>query len=712
MSDVTETLGSGGRRLDPAGKICIGVDVGGTFTDAVVTDGSGTWRAKAPTTPGDVGRGVLDAVRLAAQRSGHELEAVLPGVRRFGLGTTAVTNVLASRAGLRVGLLTTEGFEALVPLARGRRLNDDEGWLAPPPEIVDPDCVVGVAERIDRDGTVLVPIDVDDVVAAARRLVDEAGVEAFAISFLWSFRNPVHEDQAAHALRQAFPDLPVTAGSELYPAIREYERTTFAVLNAYTAGAFAGVEDLAKTLESLGLRVPLLLVHSAGGSITIGEARRVPVGLAESGPAAGVAACVTVAAATGTPDVVTCDMGGTSFDVSIVAGGQPTRRTRGELMGIWTALSLVDLESIGAGGGSIGWSDARSMLRVGPRSAGSQPGPACYGRGGTSATVTDALVVLGYLDPARFLGGGMRLDEDAAFESCARLGAQLGLDAGEAAWGIRHLALTGMVKAVRGRLASRGLDPRAFGLLSFGGCGALFTPEIARELGSPRVLVPELASVLSAFGAATTDVRRERLRAVDAAMPADAELLEKLTTELGAGIDDDLAADGIPADRRRVVFEADLRFRRQVWELAIPLRDGPVTPAAVDAVLEDFRAEYALRYGRGSLVLGAPIELVSLRAVGTGVAPRASLDAGHGETVPDGTPAEAVDHRRVRVQRAGDGDLDVDVYAGAELRTGHTLTGPALVDGTDTTIWVPEATTMHVDRHGTFVLEPVLESPA
>ena len=329
---------------------CIGVDVGGTFTDAVLTDGIGVWRAKSPTTPGNIGEGVLEAVELAARRAGAELDRVLPSVGRFGLGTTAVTNVLVSRAGRRVGLITTKGFEELVPFARGRKVHDEDGWLTTPPEIVSRHRIIGVSERVDRDGLVVKALDAEELVRAAEYLIEVQQADALALSFLWSFRNPVHEEHALAVINERFPAVPVVSGAALHPAVREYERTTFALLNAYVTGAFAGIEQLSAQLEQRGLTVPLLLVHSAGGSISVNEARRVPVGLAESGPAAGVAASAQLANAEGIPDVITCDMGGTSFDVSVIAGGEPIRRTRGELMGVWTALSLVDVESIGAGG--------------------------------------------------------------------------------------------------------------------------------------------------------------------------------------------------------------------------------------------------------------------------------------------------------------------------------------------------------------------------
>ncbi len=675
--------------------VAVGVDVGGTFTDVVLTDGARTWRAKAPTTPDDLGRGVLDALELAARRAGAigGIDELAPQVSRFGLGTTAVTNVLAARAGKRIGLLTTKGFESAVPIARGRRITDEDGWLAQPPSLVAARCIVGIDERVDRAGAVLRPVDCDEVAAAVGRLVEVEGIEALAVSFLWSFENPANEERAVGVVRERHPGLPVTAGAALHPVLREYERTTFALLNAYTTGAIGGIEQLAAHLRDRGMAAPVLLVHSAGGAMSLAEAARLPVSLVMSGPAAGVNAAVAVAEAAGVDDVVTCDMGGTSFDVSVVQGRQPLRRHRGEVMGMWTALPLVDVESIGAGGGSIGWCDARGMLRVGPQSAGAVPGPACYGRGGAEPTVTDALLVLGYLAPDHFLGGTMALDAGAARDACAHLGARVGLDAEDAAWGIREIALAGMARAVRSRLAARGLDPRAHAIVSYGGCGALFTPEIARAIGAPRAFVPELAAVLSAFGAATADVRRERVASVGGLMPVATEAVAKALAEVEAAVREDLAADGVAAAGRSVAFEADLRFRRQTFEIAVPFR-------GTERLVDDFREEYARRYGRGALVLGTPVELVAVRAIGTGETPKARLEPRDAPPTTVTAPSGRA-RRSVRTARGPDGRSDVDVHDGAALAPGVRISGPAVIDGTDTTLWVPAGATLVVDRYST-----------
>jgi N-methylhydantoinase A len=682
-------------------SFCIGVDVGGTFTDVVLSDGAQVWRAKAPSSTAALGEGVIAACRLVAQRAGTSLEALLPRVARFGLGTTAVTNVIAARTGRRVGLITTRGFEDLVPIARVRRVPRD-GWLVPPDGLIDRDWIIGVTERIDRDGKILQALDRTEAVGAARRLIREQHVEAIAVSFLWSCANSIHEQQAVEAIRAALPDIAVVSGAALHPVVREYERTTFALLNAYTSGSLNGVESLVDELKRLGLPGLPLLVHSGGGSISVAEGRRAPATLAESGPAAGVVGALAVSHAAGVTDAVACDMGGTSFDMSIIHNSEALRRTRGDLMGIWTALPMVDIESVTAGGGSIGRVDSMGFLRVGPASAGARPGPACYGRGGTQPTVTDALVILGYIDPGRFLGGDMRLDADAAHAACATLGEQLGADALKVAWGIWEIAKAEMVRALRAQFAQKGLDPREFAIISMGGCGGLFNALIAQELGVRRVLVPELTSVLSAFGAANADVRRERSRGVGILLPCAGDQLSDIAADLERAVTDDLGADGIARAARSVGFEADLRFMRQQFELAIACNDGFGIDAQ-QALVGAFTEEYRRRYGQGALVLGAPVELVSLRAIGRGRTVHADL-----ARTPAGAPALVTPMAKRRIwvgNGAGVEPLDVDVISAVALQPGHVIEGPALVDGSDTTIWIPPRVRARVDEHRTIDME-------
>lgn len=682
--------------------VLIGVDVGGTFTDAVLIDGARCFRAKSPSTYPDIGRGVLAACGLAARSAGLDLHEVLPRVRKFGLGTTAVTNAIATRRGMRVGLVTTKGFEETLRLARGRTQEAD-GWLVPIDALVAPRAIVGIDERIDRNGTVLKPLDPAEIVKAGRYLADEVGVESIAVSFLWSFLNPDHEQEAARLLRETLSAMPVSAGAELRPVIREYERTTLAVLNAYTRGAYAGVDELARSLREQGLEAPVLLCHSGGGAVSIEQAREQPVWLAASGPAAGVAAAARLAEAAGEKKVLTSDLGGTSFDVAHIAGAAPARTQRGDLMGFWTALPRVDVESVGAGGGSLTWTDERGMLRVGPASAGSMPGPVCYGRGGDQAALTDALLVLGYLDPARFLGGTMTLESESALAAFERLGGGLGLDPVEAAWGVREIAVAEMVKALRARLSTPALAASEHCLVSYGGCGALFAAELAQMVGLTRVLIPEFASVLSAYGAATMDIRRERLATLLLRLPADPGLIDRTVAELREAVWRDLAADGVPEADRELRFEADMRFFLQRWELTIPLPAGFATGDGGSEAESLFRKEYLRRFGAASTTTSGIVELVGIRAVGIGHMLQASdrhtaaEDGARHDIVPVGK-------RAVRLSRGATTE-PVSVYDGGSLVPGGCFAGPALVDAPDTTIWVPKGMTALVDAHRNLSIE-------
>jgi N-methylhydantoinase A len=468
------------------GRAALGVDVGGSFTDVVCSTQTRTVRAKAPTDPQDIGAGVIAGCEKAAAQLGVSLDQLLPHVTRFGLGTTAVTNALTAHDGLRVGLLTTQGFESLALTARGDRISR-EGWLELPWVPIEQSCILGLPERLDRNGHILAPLNASEVVAAARHLVDHEGVEALAISFLWSYLNPAHEELAEEVVRRCYPDLPVFCGAALQPVRREYERTMVAVMNAFCANALDGIEQLEQRLKGLGLNAPLLLLQASGGAATVSEARRAPLRLAASGPAAGVAAAAELAQTQHISDAVCGDVGGTSFDLAVIASGQPVRSHRSKLHGVAVAQSHVAVESVGSGGGSVGWIDHRGMLRVGPRSARSTPGPACYGRGGTEATLTDALLLLGYIEGDAFLGGSMRLDRDAATTACATLGAQVGLDALATAWAIRETALADMVSAMRSVVSANGLDAKNLSAVAYGGGGPRRSAALSAFPGcSPR----------------------------------------------------------------------------------------------------------------------------------------------------------------------------------------------------------------------------------
>ena len=672
----------------------IGIDVGGTFTDVVCSDGNTTWRAKSPTNPARFSDGVLGGCKLIAETLELTLTELLERTGRFGLGTTAVTNVLATQRGRRVGVLTTNGFETHLHTARGARESVD-GWLLMPWNPVDPDWVVGIDERIGRDGEVQRPLSVPEVERAVTTLVEKQGVDAFAISFLWSFKNPEHEIIAEKVVRLLYPNLPVFRGSHLRPIKREYERTTLAVLNAFTASALDGVEELELELRGLGLNAPVLLLHSNGGAISVAEARSTPLGLASSGPAAGAVAAAEVARAAGIENALCCDMGGTSIDVAVVRHGAPERRQNAEIHGIVTGQSAVDVESIGAGGGSIAWIDSRGLLRVGPRSARATPGPVCYGRGGSEPTVTDAMVLLGYIDPSSFMGGAMKLDVDAARAACERLGAQLGMSAMEVAFGIREIALAEMSKAMKARIASGGLDARKFSVVAFGGSGSLFATPLARQIGLKSVLTPAVASVLSAYGAATADIRRELTRALDALLPLPAGQAEAVLAEMSKQVNAELAEQGVASEDRTLIAEADVRFYRQKSYLTLVVQ---VDDLDSERLLRRFRDAYTERYGKGGLMEQSQAELSTLRVIGIGRTLRAVLPKDHAPASGE-TPSRA--HRKVYVER--DRAIEVPVFDAESLRRGHVINGPALIDAVDTTLWAPPGSTVEVAGGRSFI---------
>ncbi|HZP40274.1 MAG TPA: hydantoinase/oxoprolinase family protein [Candidatus Binatia bacterium] len=679
----------------------IGIDIGGTFTDCFVTDGTRGWRGKAPTTPRALVDGLLAALDAAAADAGVPLARLLAGAVHLGLGTTAVTNCLAEQAGAPTGLLATAGFGDLWPMARGHRVGRD-GMSHPLPTLVPRRRIAEVRERVDRDGRVVVPLDEADAAAAIDRLVGEEGVESLAVCFLWSFRNPAHERRVRDLVRARHPALHVSCSADLLPVLREYERMTTTVLNAYTWRAFSAFMDAVEArLAAAGLGVPVAVMQSNGGTFSVGEARAKPVFLAQSGPVAGVAAAQALAHRTGLADVVTGDMGGTSFDVAVVHDGEAERRVRAELFGLWTGLAMVAVDSIGAGGGSVAWVDVRGCLRVGPRSVGADPGPACYGRGGTEPAVTDALVALGHLDPRNFLGGRLLLDGEAAVSALGRLGARLGLDPEATARGIHRLACEQMTLAVKALLVERGLDPRRFAFLSYGGCGPLFAAPIARALGIRRVLVPALSAVFSAFGAATADVCREATCTLFRALPVDAAEVAAAFAALEREVADAMAAEGVDPARVALRRECDLRFHRQTWEVAVPLADA--APASVARLADDFRARYAALYGTGALAASSRIDLVSCRVVATGRVPRpAPTPAPLGPADPAPAAAGA---RAAWLPGAGAERTRVPVFDGERLLPGMALVGPALVERRDTTILVPAGDRAAVDGHGTLVLE-------
>ncbi|MBL8700050.1 MAG: hydantoinase/oxoprolinase family protein [Alphaproteobacteria bacterium] len=655
----------------------IGIDVGGTFTDLVAVDARGrTTIAKAPSTPADPSLGVLDGLDRLAAALGVNRAAMLGATQRIVHGTTVATNALLTRGGARVGLLATAGHRDVLEMREGLKDDRYDLRLARPAPLVPRERRLGVRERIGPEGQILTRLDRRSLDAAIARLARER-VDAVAICFLHSWRNPAHERAAARAVRRAMPAAFLSVSSDVLPRIKEYERTSTTAVNAYVGPLVARYLDrLAARLEGAGYRGPVLIIHSSGGVAPIAETIRRPAATALSGPAGGVAAAQRVAAIAAAPDLIAFDMGGTSTDISLLLGGErPLTNARG-LAGERIALPSLDIVSIGAGGGSVARAEAGGLLRVGPQSAGAEPGPACYGRGGRAPTVTDANLVLGRLDAAGFLGGAMRLDDEAARRAIGPLARALGLGIAAAAAGIVRVVDTNMAEAVRLMAARRGVDVRRFALLAFGGAAGLHATAVARQLGIARVVVPRVASVLSAWGMLSTDLEIEVTRShVGETAALDSATLRRLF----AALEREARARMASWHRGRIVLRraADMRYGEQVYEIDVPL-DGVAWNAA------DLPRRIAACFARRhealftySLADRTPVMVnASVRAIGRLEAtPREPRRRAH-------APAKPRAHRRMLLDRP----RRVPVYDLEALAPGQRLRGPALVEAATTSV--------------------------
>src|SRR6266568_7026897 len=491
----------------------IGIDVGGTFTDLVAIDAGGaTVLAKVPSTPEDPSLGVLEGLALLAGRLGLDRDALLAATGRIVHGTTVATNALLERKGARTGLLTTAGHRDVIEMREGLKDERYNLRMPPPEQLVPRHLRLGVRERMRADGRIETPLDAASLDAAIAVLREER-VEAVAVSYLHAWRDPGHEQATREALHRALPGAYVSLSSEVLPQIKEFERVSTTVVNAYVGPVLSRyLLRLRARLQEAGYRGPTLIMQSHGGVASIDESVRLAAGSTLSGPAGGVAAGRYSAYLLGEANLIPFDMGGTSTDISLIVGGEPQMAATRGVGGHRISLPSLDIVSLGAGGGSIAWVDKGGILQVGPASAGADPGPACYGRGGTAATVTDANVLLGYLNPANFLGGRTRLDIAAAELAVDRAAERLGVSRLTAARGIHEVVNTRMADGIRLVSVRRGIDPRRFSLLAFGGAAGLHVSDVARRLGIGRVVAPRLAAVLSAWGMLATDLRCELAR--------------------------------------------------------------------------------------------------------------------------------------------------------------------------------------------------------
>ena len=690
--------------MSRTGSARVGVDIGGTFTDLVLRRPDGSLKvSKVSSTPDDPGRAVVHGLARLLRDAG-----VSPGeVAEVVHGTTVASNTILQKRGARVGLLTTRGFRDVLEIGRVRTPDlFDLTWEKPAP-LVPRRHRLEVDERIAADGQVVRPLDRAGLLAAAERLVTE-GAEVLAVSFLNSYVNPAHEHQAERLLGERFPGLDVTLSAQVLPEIKEYERTSTTVVNAYLLPVMRRyLTGLADGLRGIGVEAPLLVVASNGGVVGAREAGERPVFAVGSGPAAGVAGAARLGAAADTPHLIAFDMGGTTAKASLVEDGRLSLTTEYEFReglstssrfikagGYMLKVPAIDIAEVGAGAGSIAGIDDGGLLRVGPESAGADPGPACYGQGGRRPTVTDANVVLGFLNPSCLAGGELPLRADLAVDAIrTHVAEPLGLSVREAAHGIREIANASMARAIRSVTIERGRDPRDFTLVAFGGSGPVHAVDVARALDIRRVLVPVSPGVFTAVGMLASDVEHHFVRAAGGLLagrplgPVNARLDEMVADALAT-----LAREGYSREQVRLQAQADLRYAGQSSELVLPLAAPRLAPEDLPALTEAFAREYARTYG---FATGEALELVNVRLVATGVRPhrldfrslRVAAGAAPGSTAP----------RKIAFDRRGPA-VETPVLA-REALPAAGMAGPLIVEGYDSTVVVPPGARIRRDAH-------------
>jgi N-methylhydantoinase A len=675
----------------------VGIDVGGTFTDFLVMDEDGTPQvAKVLSTPKDPSIGLLEGLEAIARERGTSLEEFAPTIATIVHGTTVTTNVTLTGTGAKTGLLTTEGVRDALEMRRGIRERQYDNRYTNVPPLVPRYLRRPVRGRLDHAGAEIEPLRVEDVEDAVEIMKAE-GVEAVAVCFMNSFADASHERRAAEIVRERMPDAYLSVSTEVLPSIRFYPRVSTTVLNSYVGPVLRDyLRSLLKRLAEIGFGGVLLVMQSNGGVVSPEVARDRAAVTLLSGPAAGPNAGMIFSAVHGYRDCITVDMGGTSFDAALVRDGQPLTITEGEINRYSLALPMLDIVTIGAGGGSVGWLDEGGLLRVGPKSAGADPGPACYGKGGAEPTVTDADIVLGRLDPGFFAGGRMRLHADAARAAIEeKIAGPMGLSVPEAAAGLARVVDANMASGVREITIRRGHDPREFPMVVAGGAGPNHACAIATELDLPMFLVPRESSIFCAAGMLMTDLKHDVVKSFIAGLDeigredltAEAEALAERGREI-------LRGENVPEDRMRILTEAEVRYVRQYHEVSLPL-------LPLEDVAERFHAEHHRLFGYHLAEEKTPLELINLRVRAIGITDKPKLRSGE-SAGPDPSHARKGE-RDVWVPEEG-GFARIPVYDGHALLGGNRIAGPAVLEQENTTLFVSGAFDVLVDKMGSFVV--------
>jgi N-methylhydantoinase A len=656
----------------------IGVDVGGTFTDLVAIGESGEARlAKVPSTPHDPSLAVIAGIGALAARLGLDSAGLLAATERIVHGTTVATNALLELKGARTGLLTTEGHRDVIEMREGLKDDRYNLRLPPPEQLVPRHLRLGVRERMRPDGRVETPLDLGSLHRAID-ILRATRVEAVAVCYFHAWRDPAHERQTAKILRDALPGAYLSLSSSVLPQIKEFERVSTTIVNAYVGPVLARyLGRLEARLSEAGYRGPTLIIQSHGGVAPIAEAGRLAAGAVLSGPAGGVAGSVHAAKLAAAPNLIPFDMGGTSTDICLVVEGEAAQVMDRKIGAHRIALGSLDIASIGAGGGSIATVDAGGILHVGPESAGAIPGPACYRQGGAAATVTDANLVLGYLDPARFLGGERRLDKAAADHAVERIAGALRVGRLQAAHGIHRIVNTNMAEGVRLVSVRRGVDPRRFALFAFGGAAGLHATDIARQLQLGKVIVPRVAAVLSAWGMLATDLRFEVTQShIGDTRTLDGGAVKQLFANMEAeGLKRLRASFAGPTRTSRAV---DMRYGEQVFEITVPLDDVDWSAAdPLPQIVERFHRRHEALYTYA--MREQESVLVNARVTVAGLLHELPREP----RLPDGPPAPSVAIRPIYLDS---GLTEAPVYDFDTLAPRQHIAGPAIVESAMTTV--------------------------
>jgi N-methylhydantoinase A len=684
----------------------IGVDVGGTHTDVCAVVGGEVERGKSLTTYDDFSRGVLDAVGVAAEKFDLSTEELLARTKLFVNGTTVVTNSITTLQGSPVGVVVTSGFKDTFRFAGGPRLTEfDDHLQKNVPDLTAREAIREVEERVNFSGEALVPLNTEQLRREVRHLVDDLDVQAIAVCFLESFVNPQHEIEAEQVIREMYPDIFVTLSHRVFPVRGETRRWTTAVLNSFVqARAELYLNSLSSKLRSAGLRGGLFFAQGLGGGISLGRAKEYPLALLGSGPAGGALGATALGQRMGIDHLLLGDMGGTSFDTGIIIDNEIRIEKNLEIGPFQTGVNLVDVVSVGAGGGSIAHVGERGVPQVGPQSAASDPGPAALGKGGLEPTVSDAMVAMGFIDPDRYLGGRFQLYPEKSGEALSRdLTDRFGWSVEEAAAAVHDLVVVNMATAVREISVEKGHDPRDFVFLAYGGTLPLFAMQVAERLGITRVVIPHHSSVFCAMGLLSADfiMRNDRTVSWDL---SNADEVGRVNEVADAMIEEGVAsmrAEGFADEDIAVTRSADFRFVGQSFELTMELPQRPLTAEDAPNLARSFYELYEKTYGEGTAWKGVPELLLNYSVTVVGKQERP--DIATAELCPRAPEDLLMGEREVYLPSTRERQ-SVPIYDDARFTAGSSVTGPAIIDATDTTIYVPPGHQAERDEYMNYVL--------